>query len=794
MRRVRAMRGSSCVVAMSRSPPGLLMHAVCPVSPNNICRLSYVCWISGDEDLVATALYRLGRFSMRHRWYVLVAWLLVLAGVATAGVAGGGSFSDSFSIPGTESAQAQKVLAERFGSQFAQETASLGRGTGGAAPATARVILAPPAGSTVVDPATAQAAGKLLAQAGAVAGVTGVSDPFTARTIAPNGSALYADVQLAAPSKDVPATTVAGLKAVVRAAQNTGWRATISGGPFDPALKIVSGTESVGVLAALVVLVVTLGSLLAAGMPIITALLGVAIGAAGILAVASFTDVSSATLALALMLGLAVGIDYALFILSRYRTLLAEGNSPLDAVGRAVGTAGSAVVFAGVTVVIASAGLTVVGIPFLGIMGIAAAATVAVAVLIAITLLPALLGFAGARLTPRRARAADNEDDDAIVAGRWGRLVTGHPVIVLIAGIAVIATLAIPALSLRLGLPDASQSPVSSNARQAYELQADTFGPGFNGPLVVLVDAPAGGAAQAAATVAARLGKLADVALVAPLIPNKAGDAAIVTVIPTGGPNSEQTATLVHAIRAERADLETATKTDITVTGAAAANIDISGKLASALPEFLLLVVGLALVLLLVAFRSILVPVTAAIGFLLSVAASFGATVAVYQWGWLAGVFHVSGPGPLLSFMPVLLVGVLFGLAMDYEVFLVSRMREDFVHGANPRRAVIVGFEHGSRVVVAAAIIMASVFVAFVFGGSTTIVRMTLIPAAMTLLGRAAWWLPRWLDRALPSVDIEGARLTRGLADHATLSVAVPGTPGIVKPGGSAEPNGLPRR
>src|SRR5450830_133369 len=748
MRRVRAMRGSSCVVAMSRSPPGLLMHAVCPVSPNNICRLSYVCWISGDEDLVATALYRLGRFSMRHRWYVLVAWLLVLAGVATAGVAGGGSFSDSFSIPGTESAQAQKVLAERFGSQFAQEAASLGRGTGGAAPATARVILAPPAGSTVVDPATAQAAGKLLAQAGAVAGVTGVSDPFTARTIAPNGSALYADVQLAAPSKDVPATTVAGLKAVVRAAQDTGWRATISGGPFDPALKIVSGTESVGVLAALVVLVVTLGSLLAAGMPIITALLGVAIGAAGILAVASFTDVSSATLALALMLGLAVGIDYALFILSRYRTLLAEGNSPLDAVGRAVGTAGSAVVFAGVTVVIASAGLT-----------------------------------------PRRARAADNEDDDAIVASRWGRLVTGHPVVVLIAGIAVIATLAIPALSLRLGLPDASQSPVSSNARQAYELQADTFGPGFNGPLVVLVDAPAGGAAQAAATVAARLGKLADVALVAPPIPNKAGDAAIVTVIPTGGPNSEQTATLVHAIRAERADLETATKTDITVTGAAAANIDISAKLASALPEFLLLVVGLALVLLLVAFRSILVPVTAAIGFLLSVAASFGATVAVYQWGWLAGVFHVSGPGPLLSFMPVLLVGVLFGLAMDYEVFLVSRMREDFVHGATPRRAVIVGFEHGSRVVVAAAIIMASVFVAFVFGGSTTIapiafalgvgilvdalvVRMTLIPAAMTLLGSAAWWLPRWLDRVLPSVDIEGARLTRGLAEEPTLSAS----------------------
>jgi putative drug exporter of the RND superfamily len=735
---------------------------------------------------VATVLYRLGRWSMRRRWYVLVAWLLVLGGVTTAAATGGGTLSETFSIPGTESAQAQTVLAQRFGTQFAQQAASLGHGASDAtAAATARVILAPPAGTTVSDPTTAQTVGRFLARAGAVGGVTGVSDPFTARTIAPNGSALYADVRLAVPAADVPASTVDDLEGVVRSARDAGWRATISGGPFDAALKILSGTESVGVLAALVVLVVTLGSLLAAGMPIVTALLGVAIGASGILAVSAFTDVSSATLALALMLGLAVGIDYALFILSRYRTLLAEGSAPLDAVGRAVGTAGSAVVFAGVTVVIASAGLSVVGIPFLATMGIAAAATVAFAVLIAITLLPALLGFAGTRLTPRRVRAADNEDDDAIVASRWGRIVTGHPIVVIAAGIAVVATLAIPALSLRLDLPDASQSPASSHARQAYDLQAGTFGPGFNGPLVVLVDSPDGAATQAAAMVAKRVSGLAGVALVAPPIPNKAGNAAIVTVIPTGGPNSEQTATLVHAIRAERTDLGHTTSASITVTGAAAASIDISAKLASALPEFLLLVVGLALVLLLVAFRSVLVPVTAAIGFLLSVAASFGATVAVYQWGWLAGVFNVNGPGPLLSFIPVLLVGVLFGLAMDYEVFLVSRMREDFVHGATPRRAVLVGFEHGSRVILAAAVIMASVFVAFVFGGSTTIapvafalgvgilvdalvVRMTLIPAAMTLLGHSAWWLPRWLDLVLPSVDIEGERLTRRLAEERT--------------------------
>jgi RND superfamily putative drug exporter len=735
---------------------------------------------------VATALYRLGRWSMRRRWYVLVGWLVVLAGVGTLAATAGGQLQESFSIPGTESARALDVLAARFGNGLAQQAASAGPGGGGAAtatPATVRIILAAPTGSTVVDPATAQAAGGLLQRLGAVPGVRGVSDPFTARTIAPNGSALYADVQLAKPSADVPTSTIDGLNAVAHAAQADGWRAVLSGGPFADPLKILSGTEYIGVLVALVVLLITLGSLLAAGMPIVTALLGVAIGAAGIFAVSTVIDVSSATLALALMLGVAVGIDYALFILSRYRSHLAEGSTPLDAVGRAVGTAGSAVVFAGTTVVIASAGLAVVGIPFLAVMGVAAAVTVAVAVLIAITLLPALLGFAGTRLTPRRARAADSEDDTAIVASRWGRLVTGHPVVVLVAGVVVIAAIAMPVLSLRLGLPDAGQQPTSTHARQAYELQADTFGPGFNGPLVVLVDAPHGGAARAAATVATTLGGLADVALVAPPVPNRAGDAAIVTVIPKSGPNSVETADLVHAIRAQRTGLEAATGTVITVTGAAAANIDISAKLASALPVFLLLVVGLALVLLLVAFRSILVPVTAAVGFLLSVAASFGATVAVYQWGWLASVFHVSGTGPLLSFMPVLLVGVLFGLAMDYEVFLVSRMREDYVHGATSRRAVLVGFEHGSRVVLAAAVIMVSVFVAFVFGGSTVIapiafalgigilvdaliVRMSLIPAVMTLLGGSAWWLPRWLDRALPSVDIEGARLTRRLAQE----------------------------
>ncbi|HZL02079.1 MAG TPA: MMPL family transporter [Cellulomonas sp.] len=757
---------------------------------------------------MATVLYRLGRWSMRRRWVVLVSWLAVLGAVGGFAVAAGGGseLEEQFSIPGTESAQAKDVLTERFGAAFANQASEL-TGSDGVTPATARILLASPEGTVVMDPAVAQQAGAFLAQVGAVDGVTGVSDPFTALTIAPDGSALYADVQLAEPAADVPAATLDALESIVDDADAAGWRAALSGGPFLDELEIISGAESIGVVVALVVLVVTFGSLLAAGMPILTALIGVSIGAAGIIAVSSVVDVSSATLALALMLGLAVGIDYALFILSRYRTHLSEGLAPIDAVGRAVGTAGSAVVFAGVTVVIASAGLAVVGIPFLGIMGVAAAATIAVAVLIAITLLPALLGFAGTRLTPRGARAgagdgASGASADAIeppvdiaTSNRWGNLTTGHPVLVLVLGVALIATLAVPALSLRLGLPDAGQSATGSHSRVAYDLQADTFGPGFNGPLVVLVDLPGGGASEAAAAVVERVSGLTGVALLAPPIPNEANDAAIVTVIPTGGPNSEETAELVHAIRAERGDLEEASGADITVTGVAAANIDISEKLAAALPVFLLLVVGLALLLLLVAFRSILVPVTAAIGFLLSVAASFGATTAVYQWGWLSGVFNVTGPGPLISFLPVLLVGVLFGLAMDYQVFLVSRMREDYVHGATPRRAVLIGFAHGSRVVLAAAVIMVAVFGAFVFGGSTMIapiafalgvgilvdaliVRMTLIPAVMTLLGASAWWLPRWLDRAIPSVDIEGERLTQHLADVATATTPSTSTPG----------------
>ena len=730
---------------------------------------------------MATLLYRIGGFSFRRRRWVLGGWVAVLAVLAGVALGLGGSFSQSFQIPGTESARAQTLLDQKFGAQ----AAGVGAGTGSRAgrdtsneTASTRLVVAPPVGQSLLDGGlqTVLAAVAPLAQ---VSGVAQVSDPVASQAIAPDGSVTYVDVRFTAAADAVPKATQDQVRQVAADLRGQGFTVALTGGPFVAPLKLLSGAESIGVVVALIVLFITFGSMLAAGMPIFSALVGVGLGALGIMAISAVTDTSSATMALALMLGLAVGIDYSLFLLSRHRQHLSEGLSPSESAARAVGTAGNAVVFAGTTVVIALGALAVVGIPFLTLMGLAAAATVAVSVLLAVTMVPALMGFAGARLTPRGA-AAVRAERSARAENHWGTLVTRHPLLTLLSATAVLVAIAVPALSLQLGLPDAGQQPAGSADRQAYDLLARGFGPGFNGPLVVLVDGANGDLSAAVTAVGAQVGQLPDVAYVAKPIPDAAGDGSLVVVIPASGPNTQATVDLVHAIRQLRPGIEQLTGTQVWVTGAAAANIDITTKLGAALPVFLLIVIGLAYLLLMIAFRSLLVPLTAAAGFLLSVAAAFGATVAVYQWGWLARLFNVHQPAPLLSFMPVVLVGVTFGLAMDYQVFLVSRMREDYVHGADARDAVRIGFAHGARVVLAAAVIMISVFASFVFGGNSMIgpiafglavgiimdalvVRMTAIPAIMALLGPAAWWLPRWLDRILPNVDIEGVGLVAHL-------------------------------
>jgi putative drug exporter of the RND superfamily len=499
-------------------------------------------------------------------------------------------------------------------------------------------------------------------------------------------------------------------------------------------------------------------------------------------------EISETAPILATMLGLAVGIDYALFILSRHRQNLDDGLEPREAAAQATATAGSAVVFAGATVVIALVGLAVVNIPFLTVMGVAAAATVSLAVVIAVTLLPALLGFGGkrfARLNRFLSKRPRRRPEGApTLSTRYVKLITGRPLAVLVMGLLLLGSIAIPATHMKLGLPDDGASPTSSTERRAYDLLTEGFGPGFNGPLTAVVyapEVPRDKQKELAQGVADEIKTFPGVAAVSDPAQNESGDITVVSVTPKGGPASDETKDLVSYMRDEAAQIPESYDIDAYVTGTTAMNIDTNDKLAAALPKYIAVVVGLALLLLTVVFRSILVPIKAVAGFLLSIAASLGLVVWVFQDGNLNGLFDVAKAGPITSFLPVLLVGILFGLAMDYEVFLVSRMRENFVRSGRARESVIKGYGQSGRVVTAAAIIMISVFGAFVtdtdpvvksiglslaFGvlADAFIVRMTLVPVVMALLGKRAWWMPKRLERIVPDVDIEGESVMKGVA------------------------------
>ncbi|MET9434723.1 MMPL family transporter [Streptomyces sp. NPDC006551] len=704
---------------------------------------------------MATFLYKLGRSAFRRRRLVALLWVALLALAGAGAATAPAATSSSFSIPGTEAQRAFDLLEQRFPG-------------GNADGATARVVFQAPDGQKMTDPANKakvqKVVGELKAGSDQVARVT---DPYTAQAVSEDGSTAYVSVSYKVSGMELSDATREALEKTGHDAQGQGLTVEIGGDALQ-AVPATGAGEIVGVVIAGIVLVMTFGSLVAAGLPLLTAIIGVGIGVSTITALASVLDLGSTTSTLAMMIGLAVGIDYALFIVSRYRAELAEGREREDAAGRAVGTAGSAVVFAGLTVVIALVGLAVVNIPMLTKMGFAAAGTVVIAVLIALTLIPALLGFAGGRVMGRKRRKGIRQDEDKPNAGtRWARFVIRRPVMVLLVGVLGLGAIALPAASLEMGLPDDGSQPTSTTQRRAYDLLSDGFGPGFNGPLMVVVD---GDRAAAESTVKTVEG-LDGVVAVTPPTPNKAGDTAMITVIPEDRPSSVATEELVHDIRAATGD-------DVLVTGATAMNIDFSQKMNDALLPYLALVVGLAFLLLMVVFRSVLVPLKAALGFLLSVVAALGAVVAVFQWGWLGGLFGVEQTGPIMSMMPIFMVGVVFGLAMDYEVFLVTRMREAYVHGERPGEAIVTGFRHGARVVTAAAVIMMAVFAGFIgsseqmvkmigFGLATAVlfdafvVRMAIVPAVLALLGHKAWWLPKWLDRALPNVDVEGEGLAK---------------------------------
>ncbi|MEU2239494.1 MMPL family transporter [Streptomyces sp. NPDC018338] len=718
---------------------------------------------------MATFLYKLGRSAFRRRRLVALLWVALLAIAGVGAATAPAPTSGSFSIPGTEAQRAFDLLEERFP----------GAGADGA---TARVVFKAPEGQKMTDPAhKAVVEETVSALKSGSDQIVSVTDPYTAQAVSRDGSTAYVSVAYKVNGMELTDETREALTQAGQNAQGKGLTVEVGGDALQSMPETGAG-EIVGVVIAGIVLVITFGSLVAAGLPLLTAIIGVGIGVSSIAALANVLDLGSTTSTLAMMIGLAVGIDYALFIVSRYRAELADGREKEDAAGRAVGTAGSAVVFAGLTVVIALVGLAVVNIPMLTKMGFAAAGTVVIAVLIALTLIPALLGFAGNKVVGRKQRKGTATTGDKPNGGtRWARFVIRRPLMVLLVGVIGLGAIAVPAASLEMGLPDDGVKPTSTTERRAYDALSDGFGPGFNGPLLVVVD---GDKATADKTVSTIKG-LEGWAAVTPATPNKAGDAAMITVVPKDRPSSVATEDLVHDIRNSTGD-------DVLVTGATAMNIDFSQKMNDALVPYLALVVGLAFLLLTVVFRSILVPLKAALGFLLSVVAALGAVVAVFQWGWLGSLFGVEQTGPIMSMMPIFMVGVVFGLAMDYEVFLVTRMREAYVHGERPGEAIVTGFRHSARVVVAAAVIMIAVFSGFIgmddqmikmigFGLAVAVlfdafvVRMAIVPAVLALLGHKAWWLPKWLDRVLPNVDVEGESLA------ATTGEDTPAKPDLVK-------------
>ncbi|TFB99059.1 MMPL family transporter [Cryobacterium adonitolivorans] len=840
---------------------------------------------------MASLLYRLGRFSARRAWLVIVAWLVILGLAGGAFALFGGTLTSSVSIPGTATQKVSDELAEKFpaasggrgtvvftttdDSAFTAEqktaigelladTVELDNVTSSTNPFDTQAQIDDQAqqivngrqqiidgttqidaGQAQLDAATAQldagqaqldaarsqaeAAGQLAAaqptldekQAQLDAGAAAVAEQQamldegrtaveTQSTTLEQGSDL---LDLAAGIRQVSAdetTAVASLQfdtslnqvpaeskeAIVEEMDNAGIdgvTAEVSNDIAASIPEILGPGEIGGVIIAAVVLFVMLGTLIGAGLPLLNALIGVGVGVLASLALSGSVEMLSVTPVLGVMLGLAVGIDYSLFILNRHRTQLRNGVALQESIGLANGTSGNAVVFAGATVLIALLALNLTGIPFLGLMGTVGAVCVFVAILIAITLTPALLGLVGTKILTRKARGHIGTPS-AKVAAPIKPMNTVRAVVTVIAGIAVLLIVAIPALSMRLGLPAGSSEPLDSSAYRAYKLVDDKFGAGVNGPLLVVADLEAAITDEELIAEQVRIGTALKaengVVAVAPIGASDDDLLLAFQVIPEDGPNSESTEQLVRDLR----NLDIDGVSSLGVAGNASGNIDVSEKLADALPLYLLVVVGLSLIILIFVFRSILVPVTATLGFVLSLFASFGAITAVFQWGWLGALFGIHDPGPILSFLPILVVGVLFGLAMDYQLFLVSGMREAYAHGAPARMAVQRGFHAGRTVVIAAALIMASVFSGFVFSNSVMIqsigfglaigvlldafvVRLLIIPAVMHLLGDAAWWLPKWLERILPNVDVEGASLERTHPVHPTADPELVTTP-----------------
>jgi putative drug exporter of the RND superfamily len=703
----------------------------------------------------------IARWCFRHRFAVIAAWVLVLVGLGTLAQAVKSDYNNSFSLPGTGSTTAQQLLASAIPAQAGDSDTivwQVSHGTVRDATVTVRM-------SGVL---------KQIATMPEVAAVGSPYEPHGATQISRDGRTAYATVNFAKQANNLAKADITRVIDAAEAARAPGLNVQLGGQAIEQNEQTSLGASSTaGLLAAAVVLFIAFGSLLAMLVPIVTAIVGVG---GGLMAIAPLThtiNVVDFAPILGALIGLGVGIDYALFIVTRHRRGLQSGLAPEQAAVKAVDTSGRAVLFAGSTVCIALLGILVLGVSFLNGLAIASALTVVFTVLAAVTLLPALLGVFGMRVLSRRqrARVRGAAPRELTLWARWAGTVERRPAILAVAAAAVMLVLAIPVLSLRLGSSDQGNDPSPTTTRQAYDLLADGFGPGFNGPLLLVAQTSSPAGAAALRTLEARLPKVADVTSVRQIAAMPG--TVVIQVTPGTPPEAKATSDLISTLRNDTIPAAGhGTTLRVYIGGVTATFADFATVVGAKLPWFILTIVGLSFLLLVVAFRSLLIPGTAAVMNLLAAAASFGVLTAFFQWGWGTGAFGLGKAGPVEAFLPVVTLAILFGLSMDYQVFLVSRMNEEWVHGRRNSDAVRTGQVETARVITAAATIMICVFLTFSFLGSRDvaefgiglaaavaldafILRTVLVPAAMHLFGNANWWLPGWLDRRLPHLAIE---------------------------------------
>ncbi|MBJ7933037.1 MULTISPECIES: MMPL family transporter [Bacillus cereus group] len=717
---------------------------------------------------MAKYLYKLGYWAVNHRKKVVFSALAVLIALVLFAVNIGSSFKDELSIPNTPADKAGKVIEKEF---KAMQPAG----------AQVKVAFKAPKNETLESAEVQQKIAGVLEEIKKDSAVDSVAAPMQLQNLSEDKTIGYAVVTYKVKAEKVTEASKDKILDSIETTRDAGIQTELSGGDVTFSDSETSGmTEIVGVLVAFVVLAFTFVSFLVAGLPILTAIIGLAIGMLGIMIGTNYVEIQSVSLSLAAMLGLAVGIDYALFIINRFRQQLAQGDSVPESVAIATGTAGSAVIFAGLTVIIGLLGLSVTKIPFLTAMGVSAAFTVLAAVLVSVIILPAILGLVGHKIAPSKQNRFLQKMTGAgkkhAGSNKWGEFVIRRPLIVTIFSIGLLAVISIPFFHMNLGLPsDGTTKSTETTERRAYDLLTEAYGEGFHASLMVVAKSEEATAEtqNAMNTIAKELGNLPDVKSVTPAIPGPSGKIHMISITPKAGPDDTKTKDLVKAIRDKSNQTEKKNEIELMVTGTAAMNIDIVQKLSDALPVFAALIVGLAYVLLVLVFRSLLVPLKAVLGFLLSLGATLGAVVFFVQDGHFQNIFGFPAAGPILAFLPVILIGILFGLAMDYEVFLVSKMREVYTHTGDPKRAIVEGMRESGRVVVAAGLIMMSVFIGFMLAPDTIIksigmaltfgvffdafiVRMTIVPAVMILMGKSAWYLPKWLDKILPNIDVEG--------------------------------------